>query len=205
MNQPVHQEYERWFRENPHEERRFVFSLDPSSIVFDVGAYDGVWARNMYLRYQPKIYSFEPSPLFFQQTCANLQGSGAMAYPIALGGSSKELILNETLDSSSSHRTIENANPIPVKQVDVELFFRQENIQHVDLFKINIEGAEYELLERMIVTDLVKRCRSILVQFHPWVENHPQRKKFITDNLSRTHRRRFNYEYVWEFWELISA
>jgi FkbM family methyltransferase len=204
MNQPVHQEFERWFRENPHEERRFVFSLDPSSVVFDAGAYDGEWSKTIYNRYRPKIYFFEPSPTFFQKACASLQGTGAMAYPIALGGSSKELILHEKLNASSSHRTVENSTPVAVKQVDVELFFRQENIQRVDLFKINIEGAEYELLERMIEADLTKRCHSILIQYHPWVDNHPQRKKFITDSLSRTHRRVFYYEYVWELWELIN-
>lgn len=204
MDQQVLQEFDRWFKENPNEERRFVFPLGPKSVVFDVGAYDGAWARGIFDRYHCQLFAFEPSPLFFTKTCDKLQGTGGTVFPLALGATTKEMTLNESGDASSSHRKGEGSTEVQVKQVDIERFIREMGIAQIDLLKVNIEGGEYELLERLIETDLAKRCRFMLIQFHPWVENHYARKRSIAENLQRTHKNVFNYEYVWELWELMS-
>jgi hypothetical protein len=49
------------------EDARYIYDLDENSIVFDLGAYKGEWSSQIYAMYSPKIYLFEPVPLFFNR------------------------------------------------------------------------------------------------------------------------------------------
>ena len=49
---------------------------------------------------------------------------------------------------------------------DIFEFMNEKSIKNLDLIKINIEGGEYQVLNRLIDTNLVKNIKNILVQFH---------------------------------------
>jgi len=140
------QEIDRWFLENPNEERRFVFNLNHSSVVFDVGAFDGAWARTIYDRYRSKLFCFEPSSPLFTQTCQALNGIGASVFPIALGGVTEEISFYEQGDSTSSHRSQSGASSVTVQKVDICEVLERLSIKEVDFLKINIEGGDTSFL-----------------------------------------------------------
>jgi FkbM family methyltransferase len=77
-----------------------------------------------------------------------------------------------------------------------------EEIGGVDILEINIEGGEYDVLERLIEVDLLREIRILLIQFHTTVEGHESRRANIRDHLRKSHTETFNYEYVWERWDL---
>ena len=68
--------------------------------------------------------------------------------------------------------------------------------------KVNIEGGEYDLLEGLIENGLTARIRNIQVQFHDFVPNAYERMKNIQLSLSKTHKITYQFEFVWENWEL---
>lgn len=74
---------------------------------------------------------------------------------------------------------------------NVEDVFRDLNLTYVDLMKIDIEGAECELLNRMMDTHLVSRVRYFQIRFY---ENNDLRNPVRT-RLEETHAERE------EFWE----
>lgn len=73
----------------------------------------------------------------------------------------------------------------------------------VDLIKINIEGGEYDLLEHLLSSGMVKRFKNIQVQFHEDVIPKAEaRMRKIHDELSKTHRVTFQKIFIWENWEI---
>jgi len=80
----------------------------------------------------------------------------------------------------------------------------EQKIDKVSLMKINIEGSEYDLLERLINKSYHKKIDNILVQFHNISVDSEKRLLQIRDELSKTHKSTFCYNFVWENWELNS-
>lgn len=68
--------------------------------------------------------------------------------------------------------------------------------------KINIEGAEYDLMEWIISEGLVKKIENIQIQFHDFIENAEARMVNIQNLLGRTHYLTYLYRFVWENWKL---
>jgi hypothetical protein len=66
--------------------------------------------------------------------------------------------------------------------------------------KVNIEGGEYELLERLIDTDLVRAIGDIQVQFHNFWPEAASRMENVQNGLRRTHTPTYQYRFVWENW-----
>lgn len=63
-----------------------------------------------------------------------------------------------------------SVNTEQIEIIDAKEWIREHRIARIDLIKINIEGGEYELLDRLIETDLIKQIENIQVQFHDFSE-----------------------------------
>lgn len=81
-------------------------------------------------------------------------------------------------------------------------FFEENSIQRIDLMKINIEGAEYDLLDHLIQSGIVLRIKNIQVQFHDFVLDAERRMRCIQAGLACTHELTYQYPFVWENWRL---
>lgn len=66
--------------------------------------------------------------------------------------------------------------------------------------KVNIEGGEYELLTRLIVTGYIKTIKQIQFQFHNIDPDSESKMRGICTDLTLTHRPTFQYKFVWENW-----
>lgn len=73
----------------------------------------------------------------------------------------------------------------------------------ISLMKVNIEGGEYQLLEKMLSSDLVKNIEYIQIQFHDFVPDAKERRDAIRHSLSKTHVCEWCYEFVWESWRRV--
>ena len=73
----------------------------------------------------------------------------------------------------------------------------------IDLISINIEGSEYDLLNRIIETQMINNIINIQVQFHEWYPSIGESKTLrnqIHDKLKETHQLVYSYDFVWEKW-----
>lgn len=66
--------------------------------------------------------------------------------------------------------------------------------------KVNIEGAEFDLLAHMIDTGLMERVKELQVQFHAFVPDAQQRLDDLRGGLGRTHEQSWCYDFLWENW-----
>lgn len=76
-------------------------------------------------------------------------------------------------------------------------------VEEINLIKINIEDAEFDLLPEMIDSGLIKRIKYIQVQFHNFVAGAVDSRLRMRSSLEKTHNEMWNYEFVWESWRLI--
>jgi len=70
----------------------------------------------------------------------------------------------------------------------------------IDLLKMNIEGGEFPLLERLLDAGLMPRIKRLQIQFHEFVPDAHARRAALVARMEETHQRQWNYDWVWECW-----
>ena len=109
-------------------------------------------------------------------------------------------MMSGNADSSSVFE--KEGSAVEIKIVEAEKFFQQNNIDVIDLIKINIEGGEYGLLDHLIETGRIKKMKNIQVQFHDFVPNAEQLMSDLHLRLAATHETTYAYKFFWENWKL---
>ena len=170
------------------------------SLVIDAGGYEGEWSTGMISRYGCRIQVFEPVPTFFEHCQAYFKNNNLVQiHKAALGGSDRKTIFKLLDNGTSEYRGDSNAQDIEADVIDVARIFSEAGTR-IACFKLNIEGGEYEVLERMIETNNIALCDSLLIQFHRQPEGYEARYKNIVAALHKTHNQSWCYEMVWEKW-----
>lgn len=183
------------------EAMRFDFDLGEDSLVIDFGGYEGAWAQQIFNRYGCRIEIFEPVKEFFDEIEKHFIGNSKVrAHQFGLGATSREERIALCADASSM-LIRDDANVEVIQLIDVINWFEKEAIRYVDLVKMNIEGGEYELLERMIETGLIRYIGTLQVQFHDLSPESESRMIRIRECLSETHMPVFHYHFVWDCWK----
>jgi FkbM family methyltransferase len=192
-------EVKKYFADGGDAKYRYGYPLTPDSIVFDLGGYMGEFASKLFSMYLCKIYVFEPvtaySKIIKDQFIKNPK---IIVNNFGLGGRTRMELISINNDGSSIYIKSEQREEILIKSIGE--FIHNEQIETIDLMKINIEGGEYELLSNLIETGLIKNINNIQIQFHKISDNSDWEMKSIQDNLRNTHTLTFQFKYVWENW-----
>ncbi|MES2278858.1 MAG: FkbM family methyltransferase [Bacteroidota bacterium] len=184
------------------EQLRYNYILNETSLVFDLGGYEGEWAAEIYSRYRSKIYLFEVYMPFAQLIEKRFQYNPDISI-FMFGLSSVNGLSKISLDENSSSIHKQTALMADIELVEATSFLKKHNITVIDLIKINIEGAEYDLLEHLIANGYHQIIKNLQVQFHNFVPDAAARMEKIREQLSATHRVTYQFDFVWENWELI--
>lgn len=190
-----------WFKDNGDFTHRLNYDLNENSIIFDLGGHVGWFTEQMNEKYGSKIFCFEPIISFYEEINRKFGGlDNIKIFPLAISDvTGKETIY---FDENASSLFVPTTKPIEINCVTLNSIFDEYNIKDIDLIKINIEGAEYSLLESMIRDGLISKCKNIQVQFHIIVENYEVRYEQIKKELEKTHKLTYKYPFVWENWEI---
>jgi FkbM family methyltransferase len=181
---------------------RFDYDLAPDSQVLDLGGYEGQWASDLYARRRCRIDVFEPVTRFAAAIAERFRHNPDIrVHPHALGRSTRSETLSVCGASSSAYKS--KSATEEVRFIDVAQWFEEQNVRDVRLMKINIEGGEYELLERMLECGLTARVADLQIQFHNFSPDAPQRMAAIQRGLAATHRPTYQYRFVWENWRRL--
>lgn len=192
-------EFLRWKLDRGDDNFRLDYPLDETSLVFDLGGYQGEWTEAIYKRYRPRIMVFEPVSKYADKIKARFKNNPKVqVYPMGLAGKTGQITLRLADNATSEFKTTGKA--VQVKMKSVREFLSEKRIDRIDLMKINIEGGEYGLLEAMISSHLITKVENIQVQFHTHVENWGSRVEQIRNDLSKTHELTYQYLNVWENW-----
>ena len=146
--------------------------LVPGMVVVDVGAHIGYFSllAARLVGAAGKVYAFEPAPANFRLLTKNVDLNGLrniIAVNKAVSDRVGESILflqPGTLGHSLFPETLgKGETSIKVESITLDRFFADENWPHVDLVKIDAEGAEPAVVNGM--AELLKRNPSIKLVF----------------------------------------
>jgi FkbM family methyltransferase len=185
---------------------RHRYTFRPGAIIFDCGGFKGDWTAKMLKIYQhlnPKFYIFEIAGPYIDILKNRFENNkNVEVFGFGLGSE------NQTIEFSIS----DIATSIFASSVDhvtesgeiknVQTFLKEYSITHIDLLKMNIEGGEYDLLDSLISSGFVKKCKNIQIQFHNYGEWSIIRRDNIKAQLAKTHNSTYDYEWTFENWEL---
>ena len=189
----------RWLADGGDRHLRLDYDLGPESQVLDIGGYQGQWSSDLFARYLCRIIIFEPVASFaesIRQRFARNQGIRVRQF--GLGGASRNDTIVVSADASSVYGDASRQEVVEI--VDVAQWIQDEDIESIQLIKVNIEGAEYDLLERLIDTGLTRIIDNVQVQFHDIGGDSAERMAAIQERLRETHEPTYQYRYVWESW-----
>jgi len=191
-----------WRKVDGDKTLRLEYELTEKSVVMDLGGYEGQWASDIFSKYGCTIYVFEPCARFYNEIADRFVNNNKIeAFNFGLGVIKEQVQLAVQDDGSSVYRNDSNETE-SVQIIPFESFLDQYNIDEIDLLKINIEGAEYGLMEHLLDLNLAGIIKNVQIQFHDFVPNAESRMKNIQERLSKTHVTTYQYPFVWENWRL---
>lgn len=155
--------------------RLIIPHVKKSLLVIDVGAHIGTFSIPLshYLGRQGKIYAFEPNTKNFQLLKKNLltnQIENVTAVNKAVSNISGRTKFSIS-DNSQTGKLTTSKKPTQSKYITVESirlddFFSQKQIQKISLIKIDVEGAEYKVIEGMRKILQVSKTK-LLIEYCP--------------------------------------
>lgn len=189
----------KWYADGGDDAMRFRYPLDRDSVVFDLGGYEGQWASDLYSRYRCRVLVFEPVAAFASRIADRFRHNDDIEiFDFGLGAATRTETIHLRGASSSTYRS--DAATETIRIVDAAEWLHDRDLARIHLMKINIEGGEFELLERLIDAGAVERIDDIQVQFHDVGADSARRMERIQDRLRETHEPTYQYRFVWENW-----
>jgi FkbM family methyltransferase len=177
-------------------------SLQEEDLVYDVGGYHGDWTCRMLSLYPSQYRIFEPHPEAFSKLTERFPGRPEVSlHEFALGGANG-LVSLSCAEEGSSIVSDRGAGSIKIRLIDVCEQLRNER-HPVALIKLNIEGAEFDLLETLLWSDALNLAGDLLVQFHSGAPRAEARYLKIAEKLRETHHCVWRYPFLWELWRRI--
>ena len=178
------------------------YSLNSDSIFFDLGGFKGSFSEKIIKEFNCYCYIFEPHPKYFDTLVKKFNSNEKVKiFNFGLLDENKSIYLS---DDSASSRLISSDEGIYINVRDVSEVIDELEIENIDLLKSNIEGAEYDLLNRLIETHKIKQIKSLQIQYHKdHIENAESQRIEINKKLSTTHINIWSYYFVWERWDVL--
>lgn len=158
---------------DPYDEREILPLIKPGSVFFDIGSYYGYYALRAAQR-GARAFAFEPASANFQHLARNValnptlscqavqlalsDSTGTVAMSVAQEGNRGTGRIGAPSDGSVATET--------VATMTLDSFVRERGIERVDALKLDVEGAECQVLAGGAET--LARCRpAMLMEYNP--------------------------------------
>lgn len=154
---------------NPFETQLLQNILQPHDVVFDIGTYVDGWyslLASQLVGRKGKVYAFEPIPIFFRRLKENVRLnnlSNIVLNNIALSKTSGKRYMYLADGESSffkeyaQQRKGKSCERVLVVMDSLDSYVRRHSVHRIDFIKIDVEGAEMDVLKGAFYT--IKRYK----------------------------------------------
>jgi FkbM family methyltransferase len=157
-----------------NEEVYTIPGCEESRVIVDLGANVGVYVLYASWKYPAaQIYAVEPDTDNAEQLRKNVASNGLNArvsvVNAALSATEGEVTLFRNPDSSRGHSLAhiwDGEHGVKVQSTSLERLFDSCKIETCDLLKMDIEGAEYQVLFGC-QPSFLRRIKAIAIEYHP--------------------------------------
>ncbi len=181
------------------------FDLPEQAVVLDIGAYVGEWCVPV-ADCSPAsitIHSYEPGPPHLEDLRDAIDGyDNIVVHPVGVGAANTTASLAFKGPGSSIFDTSKDYGRTQIEIVDIAevLADTAGPDGRINVMKLNIEGGEYDLLDRIIELDRSSDIDHLLIQFHDWLPRATRRRWKIRQELKKTHDLIWDFPWIWEYW-----
>lgn len=175
----------------------FDYKLDPMAVVFDVGGFEGDFTELIRKRYLCGVHVFEPTKQYFAHILKRfIKDPLVWPYPVALEDEDCEKEIYFCNNGSSLHFARGDVKEL-INVRDIFKFIGSFKLPRIHLLKMNCEGSEFKILNRLIETDYIPFVDQIVVQFHAFPDD---RQDEVESKLRLTHVPAFQDAH-WQWWK----
>lgn len=189
-----------WLADHGDETRRLDYPLPHEAVVFDAGAHHGKFAMAIRDLHHCRVFAFEPVPDFFHICAARVGWKGVRVFNVGLAAACADRSIWVNADASSVVIEQRGRPQVMAQFWTVGRAMRECKVERVDLLKLNVEGAEFEILESLLESGLVNVIGNLQVQFHFPVPDGESRYARLRSGLARTHEEQWSYGPLWQSW-----
>ena len=191
---------DRWHRDQGERIRHQFDLLKPEAKVLDFGGFRGDWTFAINDRYGCEVDIFEPHPVFAADIAKRFAGNDAIrVHAFALGASRRKMTIID--DGDASREVSDGHGSLVVGEVvPVQYFFDRRPVESYEIAKINIEGGEYELMPELVSSGVLRRIKTLQIQFHLSDRSDIALRRSVIASLKNTHKPDWVYPFVWEQW-----
>jgi FkbM family methyltransferase len=178
----------------------YDFPLGPQDVVLDIGGHVGGFAAAIHARHGCTVHIFEPVLEFCNHCKVRFRDvSQVQSHCYGLAAVDGRFAISNANEASSLHvGNLDGGEIVEVREAGGAI--AKLGIDRIGLIKMNIEGAEYEVLAALIEAGIVARSRFLLLQFHTVGDWVPARET-LRARLRETHDELWCYDFVWEAWQ----
>lgn len=189
----------KWFLLN-RETLKYDIDLKPGGIVLDIGAFKGQYTKKMLARNRDMVFwLYEPIADYFQ-TCQNLfrDKRSITVYQAAVSSDGRDFEM-EIDGLRSRHSSGNLTDSVKIASIDIQDIF--DSAQEFELLKMNIEGMEFECLERLINSNSLVKAKYLLIQFHNFEDDSRSKLEKLREGINKDYSNVWQYEWMWELWK----
>lgn len=193
-----------WYDVDGDNTYAITWPLTKDSVVFEVGAYEGRWAKQIINKYHCVVHAFEPQYWAVAKLLI-LQATGyeqLVVYPYALGNRDiTQLPMGEfETDACSFLLPKQRKQGYGEMREACNAINEVSGTQQIDLMMMNIEGYEYELINYMISCGAIERVERLCVQWHEFADPSGVMYKVVRDKLFQE-----GFHIEWSFYPTLEA
>ena len=164
-SEPIFMNYREFFDEKIYDE----LDIHNRGVVFDIGANIGLWTAYILERGAKYVYSFEPNRLAFKQLEHNFEKNENVSI-IPKGIYHKHSKIPFYVDATNSlvSSVVNGDGKVLAYEIDtltIDEIIKNNNIGQIDLLKMDIEGAEFDIFDN-ISEETMSKINSLLIEYH---------------------------------------
>lgn len=168
-------------------------------VVLDFGGFSGGFALRCERELKAKVYCYEPVPEYQEQILRSLpQGSHIELRRHGVAAQSRRANFNLSGEATAEGQPLPGSVTVDLQSI-VDILDRDAP-EGAAFIALNVEGAEYEVLEKLIASGHITRAKYLRIQFHLTVPRARDRYSAIASNLTATHALAWRYPFIWESW-----
>lgn len=168
-------------------------NIKQAKVVFDIGGHIGLFSKYC-LSLNPwcSIHYFEPIHQLYNQAKQQLKNQNIILNNIGIAAKTGQQTIyynaQKTMQSSKYNQTFLNPKweDLLVEMKNLEEYCVQQNISHIDLLKLDIEGMEYEVFESLS-DEFLQKIQALLLEFHCFDDIMKQKLSLLKERLSKVY------------------
>ncbi|WP_237274908.1 FkbM family methyltransferase [Tenacibaculum ovolyticum] len=149
--------------------------IQTDDIVLDIGAWSGVLSLFL-AKKAKKVHALDPDPVCYKELLANIELNPDLlnkisVYQTAISDKEEEVFLSARFQYGASSTSIlprkrDTKNSFKITTKKLHHFLEDENIPKVDFIKMDVEGAEFQILPNLKSTLEKINYPTFYVSFH---------------------------------------